>query len=358
MYNFLLIEDTQSDAKAFEDTVKRINADEAIVEKYHLDIAKTFEEGKSKINSSVNGIIVDIKLDDGNDGNDIIKLVTEKFRVPVAIFTGTPDTPQEPDSPIHVYKKGEASHEEILNDLSAVLDTGLYNVLGGTGVIERAMNRVFWEFLYPKIDIWKTKKQEGIDTEKVLLRYAISHIHELIDNERPKYITEEMYICPPVNQHISTGSIVRNKADSTYGIVLSPPCDLEIREDGTFKTDSILICKIEPQDQIHSPLLRDKISDKSRRKEIKKAAGNNYTEYYHWLPHNALFDGGYINFRKVSSYSPAEFGELFDLPTIKIQENFVKSILSRFSSYYARQGQPEFDCEKEIAIAAAMHVSV
>ena len=42
MYNFLLIEDTQSDAKAFEDTVKRINADEAIVEKYQQDIAKKF----------------------------------------------------------------------------------------------------------------------------------------------------------------------------------------------------------------------------------------------------------------------------------------------------------------------------
>lgn len=365
MYNFLLIEDNDSDVESFLDSVNRINlAEEA--QKYRLKIAKSYEEGLKSISEALNGIIVDIKLGGEHSGDEIVHEVTEKYRVPVVIFTGTPDIHQEPGSPIHVYIKGEASHEVILEDLSAASDTGLYNVLGGTGILEQVMTKVFWTYLYPKIDIWKEKKKAGVDTEKVLLRYAISHIHELIDKDMPKYITEEMYICPPISPQIATGSIVRNKEDGTYGVVLSPPCDLEIRESGRINTDSILVCMIESQDQVHSRLSVQNEKNKSAKeiesakkirpaKEIKnsveKAVKNNHTDYYHWLPCNALFEGGYINFRKVNSYSPENLNKVFDPPTIKIQEGFVKDILGRFSRYYARQGQPEFDDSKEIANA-------
>ena len=136
---------------------------------------------------------MDIKLDGDHSGNEIIPEIVEKFRVPVAIFTGTPDTELDDGSPIQVYKKGEASHEEILQELRAVSDTGLFNVLGGTGIIENVMTQIFWKNLYPQISLWKEKKAQGIETEKVLLRYAVSHIQELIDDEIPAYITEEMY---------------------------------------------------------------------------------------------------------------------------------------------------------------------
>ena len=39
--------------------------------------------------------------------------------------------------------------------------------------------------------------------------------------------------------------------------------------------------------------------------------------------------------------------EEFDQPKVKVQEYFVKNILNRFSAYYARQGQPDFDFKLE-----------
>lgn len=345
MYNFLLIDDSIEDSDSFLDSVKRLNL-AAEDELYHLEVAQTYLTGLDKISKDLNGIIVDIKLDGEYNGNDIVHRIVEEYRVPVAIFTGTPDTMQEEDSPIKVYKKGEASHEDILEELCAVSDTGLFRVLGGTGIIEKVMTQIFWKNLYPQIDLWKAKKIQGVETEKVLLRYAVSHIQELIDDEIPAYVTEEMYIVPPINDEIKTGSIIQAKTDNSYCIVLSPPCDLAIHN-GHMKTDSILICEIEPQDSVNSIVIEGITSSKKRAKRLTIALNNNYTPYYHWLPRNTLFVGGYINFRKIITYSPNDLLQEFTHPILKVQEGFVKSILNRFSSYYARQGQPDFDFEEE-----------
>lgn len=343
LYKFLLIEDCPSDITVFKETIKRLNKS-APERKYDLSVAKTFDEAIGMISKDFCGIIVDIKLGGNRSGNHIIAKIIDEFRTPVAIFTGTPDV--NPENSIKVYKKGEASVEDIISDLCATYDTGLFNVLGGTGIIERAMTKIFWENLYPKMELWKSKKALGIDTEKILLRYAISHIQELIDEELPSYITEEMYIVPPIVKNLKTGSIVQNKSNKSYYIVLSPPCDLAIYN-GKMKTDSILLCEIEDQDKVNSEIVQRTTNHNQRVKAISSAIKNNFKHYYHWLPGNTLFNGGYINFRKISAHSPEELDEKFYEPIIKIQEGFVKNILSRFSFYYSRQGQPDFDFEEE-----------
>ena len=57
----------------------------------------------------------------------------------------------------------------------------------------------------------------------------------------------------------------------------------------------------------------------------------------------SLFEGGIINFRKVNTYKPKDFDSKFDKPLVQISMAFTKDIVSRFSSYYSRQGQPDFD---------------
>lgn len=345
MYKFLLIEDSADDSSSFQDTVKRLNV-AADQELYHLEVAETCAAGMEKVSENLNGIIVDIKLDGEHSGNEIIREIVEKFRVPVAIFTGTPDTELDDGSPIHVYKKGEASHEEILQELRAVSDTGLFNVLGGTGIIENVMTKIFWKNLYPQISLWKEKRAHGIETEKVLLRYAVSLIQELIDAEVPAYVTEEMYIKPPISHDIKTGSIFQSSKDGIVCIVLSPPCDLA-KHGGKFKTDRILVCEIDNHDTVNTAIASKASKRKDKKADIQNAIKNNSTDYYHWLPQNTLFEGGYINFRKVMTYPPEAFVEEYGQPKVKVQEYFVKNILNRFSAYYARQGQPDFDFKSE-----------
>lgn len=348
MYRFLLIEDSADDANSFKDTVERLNV-AAERELYHLEVAETYAEGMEKVSEKLNGIIVDIKLDGDHSGNEIIRAIVEKFRVPVAVFTGTPDIELEDDSPIDVYKKGEASHEEILQELCVVSDTGLFNVLGGTGIIENVMTQIFWKNLYPQISLWKEKKAQGIETEKVLLRYAVSHIQELIDAEVPAYVTEEMYIKPPITDDIKTGSIFQSSKDGLVCIVLSPPCDLA-KHGEKFKTDRILVCEIDNHDDVNTAVASKSSKRKDKKADILDIIKNNSTDYYHWLPKNTIFEGGYINFRKVITYSPEEFVKEYGQPKVKVQEYFIKNILNRFSAYYARQGQPDFDFKSEATV--------
>lgn len=342
MYSFLLIEDSEEDYSAFRDTVVRLNK-EAGEELYRLDIAATYDSSMEKISDNFSGVIVDIKLDGGHSGNEIIREIIEKFRVPVAIFTGTPDIELDSEIPIRVYKKGEASHEKILQELCAVSNIGIFNVLGRTGSIEKIITEIFWRNLFPQIEIWKEKKEQGIETEKILLRYAVSHIQEYIDNEVPEYVTEEMYIKPPVMPNIKTGTIFQSGSDdNSFCIVLSPPCDLAIHG-GKFKTDRILACEIDGYNTVHNLIANQNDNNKGLKADIKKIVRNNYSDYYHCLPKNDLFVGGYINFRKVMTYSPDDFIAKYGTPKIKVQAFFVKSILNRFSAYYARQGQPDFN---------------
>lgn len=345
MYKFLLVEDSKEDAEACTETITRMNH-EFGEERISVVVSRTLESALGELNKSYNGVIVDIQLDGDNSGNTIIRTIIDNYRVPVAIMTGTPDTELEEDSPIHVYKKGESTYEDIINQLIKSFSTGLFNVLGGTGIIENVMNKVFWDNLYPQIRIWEGLYVSGIDTEKVLLRYAIGHMQELIDDEIPSYVTEEMYIKPPINDYIRTGSIISSR-EGLICIVLSPPCDLALR-DGTMKTDRILLCEIDDQETVNGKVIEQVTKLSKKKDKLKDAIKNNYTEYYHWLPRNSLFDGGYINFRKVLTYSPEQLAEQFNKPVLKVQEFFVKSILARFSSYYARQGQPDFDFQAEV----------
>lgn len=49
----------------------------------------------------------------------------------------------------------------------------------------------------------------------------------------------------------------------------------------------------------------------------------------------------------MKTYPPEIFDEEYGSPIVKVQEYFVKNILNRFSAYYARQGQPDFDFSSE-----------
>lgn len=164
-----------------------------------------------------------------------------------------------------------------------------------------------------------------------------------MDAEVPAYVTEEMYISPPISKDIKTGTIFKHLKENLFCIVLSPPCDLA-NHGGKFQTDQILICEIDNHDAVNIEIAKKK---GNKKEEIKKAIKNNYTAYYHWLPQNTLFEGGYINFRKVKTYQLEKFVEEYGSPKVKVQENFVKNILNRFSAYYARQGQPDFDFKSE-----------
>ena len=279
---------------------------------------------------------------------------------------------------IDVVRKRDVNHNKILDIFWDIYSTGLTHIMGGRGKIEKTLNQVFLQNLKPNKKSWISYAKNGEDeeaikinserTQSALLRYTLNHLLQLLEDDDEDYFPAEVYLYPPAldevttKNKLTTGSMV--KSGDKWFVVLSPACDLVFRN-GQFKTERILFVEVEKETNIVNKALNhlQRITDEEEKEKVKedilqRLAGNNYTFYYHWLPpvkfkisddESLDFDGGFLNFRKLEALPKKKFNVKFGDPLIQISPFFVKDIVSRFSSYYARQGQPDIDSEKFIA---------
>lgn len=344
-FRLLIAEDDEQDLTTCRDSVERYQHEKK--RSIELVECRQASEAIGKLNGSFDGAIIDLKLDQGGDeGNQVIKSIVDSyFRIPVAIMTGTPGNADPQFKYVGIFKKGETSYTEILELFFRIHDTGLTRIMGGRGIFEQTLNKVFLTNLLPQREVWMGYGQaDPSATEKALLRFTLNHLMHLLDDPGVECYPEEAYIYPPHSADLKTGSIARRKGDGSLRIVLNPACDLVMRANGDIKTDRILIAEVEARQNIFDLVLSGITSQAKKKKQLKTVLGNNYTDYFHWLPHTVFFGGGFINFRKISAITKDEFGHEYEAPFIQVSPSFVKDIVARFSSYYARQGQPDIQC--------------
>lgn len=343
----LLVEDSEDQQKIFADSVKVFNDKNKDICAVTFEVAKSLSEAMSKIDGSFDVAIVDLKLgDDDEGGNTVVRQFSETLtRVPVIFVTGFVDLVEDHPSIIHKRARGSESYESDLNMLKGICDTGLTRIMGGRGIIEKTLSRVFLENLLPYKDKWVSYGEtDSSRVEKALLRHALSHLLQLLDDDGDRCFPEEVYLTPPLTDKIRTGSVVKEKTSDQRFVVMNPACDLVIRDNGVCNTDRILIVEIDSQTSLFPGHPATGLSN-SQKKNLEKAYRNNKSAYYHWLPRTDFFEGGFLNFRKLSSLSSEEFNERFEKPAVQISPSFVKDMVARFSAYYARQGQPDIDFE-------------
>lgn len=333
----MFVEDAEDQQESFEDTVKVFNRNNNNV-KIKYDIAADPMEASNIIDGSYDGAIIDLKLDDDEEaGNKIVKELYETFtRIPIIFVTAYTDLVNDHPSVIKIRRREDGTYNSDLLLFQKIQDTGLTRIMGGRGLIEQRLSEVFLRNLLPQIDTWVSYGKENSErTEKALLRYTLNHLLQFLEEDEEDCFPEEVYLYPSVLDRITTGSIV--KIDDQWFVVLSPACDLVPRgENGLRNTDYILLVEIETV---------DKVLAGSKSKGRVKELCTNKRDYYHWLPETDFFEGGILNFRKLKTLNEDNFEEKFGKPTIQISPSFVKHVVSRFSSYYARQGQPDIDSE-------------
>ncbi|NTW70053.1 MAG: response regulator [Chlorobiaceae bacterium] len=346
-FRLLVVEDNDQELDICRDTVKRYTDEK----QRNIEIVecKTVKEAFEKLDNSFDGAIIDLRLaDQGDEGNLVIERIEQShFRIPVVILTGTPDAANSDFGNIGVFKKGDpgAGYADLLDRFWGIHNTGLTRIMGGRGTIEVTLNKVFLKNLLPQRDKWVGYGEtDSSKTEKALLRYAVSHLLQLLDDDGDRCFPEEVYLNPPLTEKIRTGSVVKEKNNDLRFVVMNPTCDLVIRRNGTCNTDRILIVEIDLQSELFPGYPTNGLS-KSQKSDLEKAFRNNKSAYYHWLPKTDFFEGGFLNFRKLISLSSEEFTERFEKPTVQISPSFVKDMVARFSAYYARQGQPDIEFE-------------
>ena len=349
-FRLLVVEDDEQEIQTCRDSIDRYLAEK----ERQIDMVecRTVDEARMKLNNSFDGAIVDLRLSNrGDEGTEVIEEIEGSFfRIPVAILTGTPNNARDDLTYIGVFTKGEIEYRELFDRFWGIYDTGMTRIVGGRGLIEKRLGEVFRKSLLPKMKQWESYGEEDpVRTEKALLRHTLNHLSELLDEDGDRCFPEEMYLAPPLTEKISTGSILREIQDEEWFVVMNPACDLVIREDAECNTDRILLVEVDPESELF-PWIDDKNLSNKKKGELKSAFNNRTSSYYHWLPKTDFFPGGFLNFRKLSTFPYGSLSQKFAMPPkIQIAPSFTKDVIARFSSYYARQGQPDIDSSRFFA---------
>lgn len=347
-----IVEDNKGELETYKMNIEDFNSNGELP--FESEIARTLDEALKMADSSFDVALVDIRLGKDTDGgNTVIEQIIDTFRMPVVVVTGTSG---RVDSQLECVKISSRIDPfmQVLAEIVTIYKTGITKILGGRGEIERAMDKVYRQNIVLRLDSWKSYVEEGKDTERALLRLTINHLLELLQNDTSTCFPEEMYIYPPMSNEIKTGNIVREKEGDRIFIVLSPACDLVVRPSGQRNTDRILLCRILDSIPNIDKILGGNENEDNKITRISRQLSKNEKANYHWLPNTGDFEGGFINFRRITTLSIDEYNRDFNDPVVKVSSFFIRDIIARFSSYYARQGQPDFDSGSVRSIAGTI----
>lgn len=340
----LLVEDEERDLERCRRDLKNYNEDKQ--REIELVECETLDDVLEELETPFDGVIIDLELTPGGDeGKQVIRQIRESlFRIPIFIFTGKPEAVDKSIKGIEVFTKSNTNFSDLLDELCETYNTGFTRILGGDGKIEELLGKVFLDNLLQQRKKWVSYGKTDLKrAENALLRYTLNHLLQLLDEDGKPHFQEEFYLYPHVSKDITTGSIVREKTSNQRFVILTPACDLVIRNGGEFKADRILLAEIEIEADIVNDALDGISRKRSKKNKLKAIFNNNDQDYYHWLPETDFFNGGFLNFRKLKMLEKDDFEDQFEEPSIQISPFFIKDIVSRFSAYYARQGQPDID---------------
>lgn len=365
----LILEDSDKDfASIHKENFDFFNINNQLINfSYENNRAKNIDEAQKLLNSNKNyhAAIIDLKLahgvaDDGQ-GNILIQNIYKNYRIPIFVYSNNLPLLDESDYEKGIffrsYSKATKPFIEILNEIEELIQTGFIEILGKRGLIDKALNEIFWNHFSKNLDFWKSLENPKEEKEKILVRYISEHIREHLElsENRPyfeHFISEEAYIVPAIKDFVFTGSIVRKKDDQKFYLVLNPSCDFAQQ-----KAHFVLVSKIDPDFSLLKDTLRKykntlelKEDDPTRIKcstNLKNLLKNNCSPQYYYLPKSHSFDGGLIDFQRLTSYKKKQFDIDFEIYGT-VTSSFMKDITAKFSFYYSRQGSPDFELEKMI----------
>lgn len=344
----LLVEDLDDNIKLFRDTIDRYSRQHNIAITY--EIAKSASEASKTLNHSFDGAIIDLKLEQDEDGgNKVVREIQEAYRIPIAVHTGTPTNLSINPSPLLFLNERDSGYDPVFDYLYEIFNTGLTQILGGRGVFEKSLTRLFWNHIPEAIQHFIECAEASESKQIQLLRYSLSHLTEIL--EEPQNVhsnTAETYIYPPIKELVVEGGIVNEKTTDNIYIVLTPACDIANQKADFIQMVSVSAITVELEN-VGFPLSEQNRS-RSRSDKLEGKISSfveNKNSRYHYLPKfGAIQKDSIADFQNIKSVPLVVFNEEYELKG-SIAGIFYKDLVSRFSSNYARQGSPDYDFIKE-----------
>ncbi len=357
----IIVEDDERQIKLYKDAIDEFNTGSAI--KIEIEIGNNLKEGLEQIRKSAfDAAIIDLRL--GSDdmigrGKEIIKTIKNDLRFPVFVLTAYPgdldDDLKRSNVFYKVYKQTEKDTIEVLREMTDIYKTGITKIMGRKGIIDNTLQKVFWENIADSMEYWKKEVKDDDKIEKVLSRHILAHLSESLKlakkEEFEKCHPAEVYIMPPIKKDFFTGDILRNKTSEEYFLILTPACDMELRkqkDDGNWITyrnaDKIILAKLIEFNQVTEVNAYITTHSNIKKKEVEKYIKNKKKERYYYLPSfGTRIPGFLIDFQDISRIN-TDGVNIYDR-IASVNEPFLKDIIARFTSYYARQGSPDLDTD-------------
>jgi len=349
----LIVEDDKPTVQTYTDNIESFNKKSDI--KIEYTIKENIDEAKNSLLSpDFDGAIIDLKLSSSTtelEGLEIVKEIENNQRFPIYIVSGSIGQIDKEENAFLKKRNRDTNFKEILSEIVEIYKTGITNILGRKGEIDKYLNNIFWNHLSNSMDLWVndlTRSPE--EKEKSLLRYTISHMQEYIDEGIEKYHPSEFYITEPIKSNIFTGDIVTY--ESNRYLVLTPSCDIVLRKDGNRNANRILFCKILALNNViknYSLLNSDTSANNDNRKRLNSFIVNN-KQNYHFIPKSNSLDAGLIDFQDKLTIESGEVEEKLNkkqmIRIATVSMPFLKDIISRYSNYFARQGSPDFNVDE------------
>lgn len=342
--NILIIEDEAAQIQAYGDSISQYNKKNEL--KIEYKICKSYDEGEQALKTpEFDAAIIDLKLSgsDELEGEKLLKSVYKKIRIPIIVYSGSIAQLSDDIKECALLKKKLRTEKlsVILKEIVDIYNTGITDFLRPSGIIDKYLTEIFWnqDHLSSDLHVWIEHNNRNS-----LLRYILSRFQEHLDinveGDFVEYHPVEVYIKPPIKMHTHTGDLIRYNGE--YYVILTPVCDI-VPQGGaaktTMKADNIILVKAKDFDYEKICLGTKNILDKNKIDSFVK----NKKARYHFLPPFELNNGLIIDFQDITSIKYSD--SLDRIATIS--SPFIKDIISRFSNYYSRQGQPTF-CQDSI----------
>ncbi len=356
----IIIEDTERQIKLYRDAIDEFNTGSDI--KIIPEVGNNLEEGFEQIRTNdFDAAIIDLRL--GSDdmegkGKQIIKEIKSNLRFPVFVLTAYPGDLDGnlaiPNVFYKVYEQTKKDTIEVLEEMTDIYKTGITKIMGRRGIIEETLQKVFWGNIAKNMEYWKKEVENKDKIEKVLSRHILAHLVESLklteEGKFEKCHPAEVYIMPPVKKDFFTGDILKDKDPEEYFLILTPACDMELRQkrDGENwvsyrNANKIILAKLIKFS--HIPEVGEYIENQSNTKKKKvEEYIKNTKGRYHYLPSfGTQIPGFLIDFQDINQIDQEELTSYDRVASI--DEPFLKDIIARFTSYYARQGSPDLDMD-------------
>lgn len=357
MIRILLVEDDADQIELYSDALDEVNEEGNQLE---LIICKTLPEGMTAVKTDTyDAAIVDLRLSAADmvaSGNKIVHAIVHEARYPIYVVSGNIQDldPEITKHKLVTAKNRDFKKNDIFYDILKSYNVGITELLGNNGKIEDWINKIFWEHVVSSLEYWKESQSDKVVKKKSLLRYCILHLIEYLNQDDEGvdevYDPAETYIMPPIKSTVSAGDIIKAKSSNQYYLLLTPPCDTVCRTPGDPKSRrarKFLLAQMTAITSLADVAGKEK-SSKGRFESIVGYCKNSKRIEFHFLPGFMSIPASVVDFQSLSTVDCATFDAEFDR-ICTVSQPFYKDITSRFSSYYARQGQPDFDFDSVAA---------